>query len=74
VASDGTYGIRPAKSWRFRLAKVKITFSEPIDVVKLTSGETDEDAAYQQVTSELKRRIQQILYESRGSSLDRGIP
>jgi long-chain acyl-CoA synthetase len=74
VALDGTYRIWPHKSWRFRLAKVKISFAEPIDVRRLASDETDEDAAYQKVTSELKRRIQQILYESRGSSNDRGIP
>ena len=74
VSLDGTYRVWPRKSWRFRLAKVKITFGEPIDVLKLTSGETDEDAAYQKVTAELKRWIQQILYESRGSSLDSGIP
>jgi long-chain acyl-CoA synthetase len=66
VALDGTYRIWPRKSWRFRLAKVKITFGEPIDVLKLTSAETDEDVAYQKVTSVLKKRIQQILYESRG--------
>lgn len=74
VALDGTYRIWPRRSWRFRLAKVKISFGEPIDVRRLASDEPDEDAAYQKVTSELKRRIQQILYESRGSGNDRGIP
>jgi long-chain acyl-CoA synthetase len=71
VALDGTYRIWPRKSWRFRLAKVKITFGAPIDVRRLTSGEMDEDTAHQKLTSELKRRIQQILYEGRG--IDRGI-
>ena len=32
VALDGTYRIWPRKSWRFRLAKVRITFGEPIDI------------------------------------------
>ena len=73
VALDGTYRIWPRKSWRFRLAKVKITFGEPIDVQRLTSGEMDEDVAYQKVTAELKRRIQHILYEGRESRIDRGI-
>ena len=73
VALDGTYRIWPRKSWRFRLAKVKITFGEPIDVHRLISGEMDEDAVYQKVTSELKRRIQHILCEGRESRIDRGI-
>jgi long-chain acyl-CoA synthetase len=73
VALDGTYRIWPRKSWRFRLAKVQIRFGEPIDVKTLTSGETNEDAAYQKVTSELKRQIQQLLCESRRSGNDRGI-
>ncbi|HSE26156.1 MAG TPA: AMP-binding protein [Pyrinomonadaceae bacterium] len=63
VALDGTYRIWPRKSWRLRLAKVRITFGEPIDVRRLASDEPDEDAVYQKVTSELKRRIQHILYE-----------
>jgi len=73
VALDGTHRIWPRKSWRFRLAKVKITFGEPIDVHRLISGEMDEDAVYQKVTSELKRRIQHILCEGRESRIDRGI-
>ena len=65
VALDGPYRIWPRKSWRIRFAKVKIRFGEPINVRELVSDELNEDAAYQKVTSELKRRIQQMLDEMR---------
>ena len=65
VALDGPYRILPRKSWRIRFAKVKIRFGEPINARELTKDELDENAAYQKVTSELKRRIQQMLDEMR---------
>ena len=65
VAFDGSYRIWPRKSWRLRFAKVKISFGQPINTRALLSDELDEDAAYQKVTSELKRRIQQMLDEMR---------
>lgn len=74
VALDGTYRIWPRKSWRFRLAKVKISFGEPIEPRKLASNGTDEDVAYQKVTLELKRRIEQLLCDSRGSAKRDGTP
>jgi long-chain acyl-CoA synthetase len=67
VALDGAYRIWPRKSWRFRLAKVKISFGEPIDVQSVVSGETDKELAYEKVTAELKQRIQQMLDEMRGN-------
>jgi long-chain acyl-CoA synthetase len=74
VALDGPYRIWPRKSWRIRPAKVKIRFGEPIDARQFVSNEPDEDAAYQEVTSELKRRIQQMLDEMRRTGNDPGIP
>ena len=67
VALDGPYRIWPRKSWRIRLAKVKIRFGQPINTRELLSNQLDEDAAYQAVTSELQRRIQQMLDEMRGA-------
>ncbi|HSE21130.1 MAG TPA: 1-acyl-sn-glycerol-3-phosphate acyltransferase, partial [Pyrinomonadaceae bacterium] len=63
VALDGVYRIWPRKSWRVRLAKVKIRFGEPIDVQSVISGETDKERAYERVTAELKQQIQEMLDE-----------
>ena len=65
VALDGVYRIWPRKSWRFRLAKVKIRFGEPIDVQSVVSGESNKELAYERVTAALKERIQQMLDEMR---------
>jgi 1-acyl-sn-glycerol-3-phosphate acyltransferase len=62
---DGAYRIWPRKSWRFRLAKVKIRFGEPIDVQSVVSG--DNELAYEEVTAALKQRIQQMLDEMRAN-------
>ena len=67
VALDGAYRIWPRKSWRLRLAKVKIRFGEPIDVGSLISGESDKELAYEKVTATLKQRIQQMLDEMRAN-------
>lgn len=69
VALDGVYRIWPRKSWRFRLAKVKIRFGEPIDVQRVVSGDTDRELAYGKVTATLKQRIQQMLDEMRATNL-----
>jgi 1-acyl-sn-glycerol-3-phosphate acyltransferase len=66
VALDGAFRIWPRKSWRLRLAKVKITFGEPIDAQAITSKETDEEVAYEKVTAVVKQRIQQMLDDMRG--------
>lgn len=65
VALDGAHLIWPRKSWRFRLAKVRISFGEPIDARKIVSDETNEESAYEKVTSVLKQRIQHMLDEMR---------
>ncbi len=65
VALDGTYRIWPRKSWRFRLAKVRIYFGEPIDARKVASDEADEEVVYEKVTAVLQQRIQQMLDEMR---------
>jgi len=66
VALDGTYRIWPRKSWRFRLAKVKIVFGTPVDVPNIAANETVEDIAYENVTTLLEQRIRQMLDEMRG--------
>lgn len=65
VAIDGAYRIWPRKSWRFRLAKVMISFGEPIEAGKTAPGETDEEINYERVTALLKERIQRMLDEMR---------
>ncbi len=65
VALDGAYRIWPRKSWRFRLAKVKISFGKPIDARKIASDEADEEVVYERVTAVLKQRIQQMLDDMR---------
>jgi len=65
VALDGAYGIWPRQSWRFRLAKVKISFGEPIDTRTLASEGSDEEITYEQVTEVLRQRIQRMLDEMR---------
>ena len=67
VALDEVYRIWPRKSWRFRLAKVRISFGKPIDVQSVISGESDKELDYEKVTAELKQRIQQMLDEMRAS-------
>ena len=61
VAIDGAFRIWPRKSWRFRLAKVKISFGEVIDPQDLSIGETDREITYAKLTTLLKQRIQQML-------------
>ena len=68
VALDGTYRIWPRKSWRFRLAKVKIRFGDPVDLRTMALNEKNEEVAYEKVTALLKLRIQQMLDEMRGSA------
>jgi long-chain acyl-CoA synthetase len=72
VALDGVHRIWPRKSWRFRLAKVKINFGEPLDVLQIANGTADDEAVYERVTAELKDRIQQMLCEMRRGEPGRG--
>src|SRR6266498_2076425 len=65
VALDGTYRIWPHKSWRPHLAKVKISFGEPIDPKEVTADEKDDEIVYEKVTAAVKERIQQMLDEMR---------
>ena len=66
VALDGVYRIWPRKSWRFRLAKVRVSFGEPIDARKTAPGERDEEIIFEKVSALLKERIQRMLDEMRG--------
>ena len=65
VALDGVFRIWPRKSWRIRLAKVRMTFGEPIDPREIISDEKTEEVAYEKVTAVLKQRIQRMLDEMR---------
>ncbi len=65
VAIDGTYLIWPRESWRFRLAKVRVSFGEPIEPGKVAIGERDEETVYERVSALIKARIQQMLDEMR---------
>ena len=65
VAIDGTYLIWPREAWRFRLAKVRVSFGEPIEPGKVTIGERDEEIVYKRVSALIKARIQQMLDEMR---------
>jgi long-chain acyl-CoA synthetase len=65
VALDGTYRIWPRGSSRIRLAKVKISFGEPIDACKMTSGDVNDEQRYEKVTALIKERISQMLEEIR---------
>jgi long-chain acyl-CoA synthetase len=65
VALDGAYGIWPRRSWRFRLAKVKIKFGEPIYARDVVPDEKDMDIAYEKVTEVLRERILDMLSEMR---------
>ena len=51
LAIDGTYLIWPRESWRFRLAKVRVSFGEPIEPGKVAIGERDEEIVYERVSS-----------------------
>jgi len=65
VALNGPDRIWPRKSWRLRLAKVKLSFGEAIDARTIAFDETDEEVVYEKVTALLKQRIQQLLDEMR---------
>lgn len=68
VALDGMYRIWPRKSWRFRLAKVKIRFGEPIYAREAFADENTHELIYEKVTALLKNRIQEMLDQMRGET------
>jgi long-chain acyl-CoA synthetase len=61
VALDGTYRIWPRGSSRIRLARVKISFGEPIEVCNLTSAGTSRERQYEEFTARIKETIEQLL-------------
>jgi 1-acyl-sn-glycerol-3-phosphate acyltransferase len=61
VAIDGTYLVWPRSSWRLHFAKVKLCFGDPIDPAEVVAGEADEEVAYEQLSTLLRDRIQQML-------------
>lgn len=67
VALDGTYKIWPRNAWRFRLAKVRISFGEPIDAKSMTRDKMVE-GVHRELTALVKERIQRMLDDMRGES------
>ena len=61
VVLDGVYKVWPRKSWRLRLAKVKIRFGEPIYPAARSAGGRDND----HLTGRLRSRIGEMLSELR---------
>lgn len=55
VAIDGPYRIWPRNSWRIRLAKVKISFGEPIDPPRVVTDQCEK------MISATKEEIQRLL-------------
>ena len=73
VAIDGAYRIWPRKSWRFRLAKVKISFGQPIESRMVAPGQKEEEIVYEKVTALLKKRIHEMLNEVPGTDSVRSL-
>jgi len=65
VALDGTYRIWPRGSSRIRLAQIKISFGEPIEICNLTSERTNTDRQYEKLTARIKETIERLLDEMR---------
>jgi long-chain acyl-CoA synthetase len=66
VALDGVYKVWPRKSWRMRLAKVRIRFGKPIEP-PVVFGASEREEAYAALTEELKQTIQDMLDEMRAA-------
>lgn len=71
VALDGLYRVWPRRSWRIRLAKVKVRFGDPIfakDVLSsssLKSGKLTPNEEYSLVIDHLKRTISEMIDQMR---------
>jgi len=65
VALDGTYRIWPRGSSRIRLAKVTISFGQPIEACRVTSNNANDEKKYEEITALIKERISQMLEEIR---------
>ncbi|MFN6203447.1 MAG: lysophospholipid acyltransferase family protein, partial [Acidobacteriota bacterium] len=62
VAIDGAWRVLPRDSNRLRLAKVRITFGKPVyPVYEPVKGPVNGGDGYQEMTNEVKRRIQEML-------------
>jgi 1-acyl-sn-glycerol-3-phosphate acyltransferase len=66
VALDGAFRVWPRHSWRFRLAKIRIHFGQPILPEEITAS--DDETAYDQLTTTLRQRIQHLLDDMRASA------
>jgi long-chain acyl-CoA synthetase len=66
VALDGTYRAWPRNSLRVRLAKLRISFGEPIKIGQLTSCTMSDEAKYEELTALLRERTNNMLNEMRG--------
>jgi long-chain acyl-CoA synthetase len=61
VAIDGTYRVWPRQARRLHLAKVKIRFGQPINVLTDVLLELPGEARYRAVTALMKLRTQELL-------------
>jgi 1-acyl-sn-glycerol-3-phosphate acyltransferase len=66
VALDGVFKVWPRKSWRIRLARVKIHFGEPINPTA-SSRNPIVDETYRTITNGLKDNIHNMLAKMRGN-------
>jgi len=72
VALDGLFKVWPRRSWRIRLAKVKVSIGEPFyakDIIaKLPNQDSERsELRYEAVIDQLKQRIETMISEMRGS-------
>lgn len=67
VALDGLYKVWPRRSWRIRLAKVKVRFGKPIYPRDIAAESTAEEK-YQAVISHLRQSISEMIEDMRSSS------
>jgi long-chain acyl-CoA synthetase len=71
VALDGLYKVWPRRSWRIRLAKVKVRFGKPFyarDILAACATDAlSTDAQYTIVTDHLKTVIEQMITEMRSN-------
>ncbi len=65
VALDGMYRVWPRRSWRVRLAKVKIRFGEPIYTQAEIPASGERETQYEMLIALLKERIEAMLKEMR---------
>ena len=71
VALDGLYKVWPRRSWRIRLAKVKVRFGQPFyarDILAASPNDViSSDVQYAVVTEHLRAAIEHMIAEMRSA-------